>query len=84
MCIDNYCPSYNITLNCQAVKVKLLTLNTTLKSQPLDQGIIKTFKTLYRKKNVRKIISGMDDKKSTKTDVIRAKNSLSKFFFLKP
>jgi len=84
LCTDDYRPSFNIKLNCQAVKVKLLTLNTILKSQPLDQGIIKTFKTLYRKKIMRKIISGMDDNKSTTTDVFRAKNSLSRIFFLKP
>ncbi|XP_025407157.1 tigger transposable element-derived protein 6-like, partial [Sipha flava] len=69
--IDN-CPAHNIIPNYQAIKVKFLPPNTTSKSQPLDQGIIKTFKTLYRKEIVRKIISDMDDEKSTVIDILQA------------
>jgi uncharacterized protein YfbU (UPF0304 family) len=74
---DN-CQAHNIISTCQAVKVNFLTPNTTSKSQPLDQGIIKTFKTLYRKEIVRKIISDMDDKKSTVIDILQAKRIVDK------
>lgn len=50
------CSAHNIIPNYQAVKVKFLPPNIISKSQPMDQGIIKTFKTLYRKEIVRKII----------------------------
>jgi len=75
--IDN-CPAHNIILNCQAVKVKFLPPNTTSKSQPLDQGIIKTFKTLYRKEIVRTILSDMDDEKSTSIDILQAMRIVDK------
>lgn len=75
--IDN-CPAHNIIPTCQAVKVKFLPPNTTSKSQPLDQGIIKTFKTLYRKEIVRKIISDMDDEKSTVIEILQAMRIVDK------
>lgn len=66
------CPAYNIISNCQAIKVKFVPPNTTLKSHPLDQGIIKMFKTLYIMEIVRKIISHMDDDISTVIDILQA------------
>ncbi|XP_025197064.1 tigger transposable element-derived protein 6-like [Melanaphis sacchari] len=69
--IDN-CSAHNSLPNCQAVKVKFLPQNPNSKLQPLNQGIIKTFKTLYRKEIVRKIISDMDDEKSTVIDILQA------------
>lgn len=54
--------------NCEAhsdiklsnVKVKFLPANTTSLIQPLDQGIIKCFKTLYRKNLVRHLIAQVE------------------------
>ncbi|XP_050061779.1 tigger transposable element-derived protein 4-like [Aphis gossypii] len=60
------------------IKVKFLPPNTTSKSQPLDQRIIKTFKTLYREEIVRKIISDMDDEKSTVIDILHAMRIVDK------
>ncbi|XP_060846175.1 tigger transposable element-derived protein 6-like [Rhopalosiphum padi] len=76
--MTNNCLAHNIIPNCQAIKVKFLPPNTTSKSQPLDQGIIKTFKTLYRKEIVRKIISDMDEEKSTVIDVLQAMRIVDK------
>lgn len=44
--IDN-CPAHDIIPNLDSVKVQFLPLNTISKLQPLDQGIIHNFKTLY-------------------------------------
>ena len=41
---------------------EFLSLNTNLKLQPLDQGIIQSFKTEYYKEHVRKLISAIEDR----------------------
>jgi uncharacterized protein YfbU (UPF0304 family) len=76
----DYCSAHNIIPTCQAVKVKFLSPNTTSKLQPLDQGIIKTFTTLYKKEIVRKIISDMDDEKSTAVDILQAMRIVDKIW----
>lgn len=70
--IDN-CTAHNIipaSLHC--VKVQFLPPNTTSKLQHLDQGIIKNFKTLYRKEVVRQIVSDIEDGKQTSIDILQA------------
>ncbi|XP_025410675.1 tigger transposable element-derived protein 6-like [Sipha flava] len=78
--MTDYCSAHNIIPTCQAVKVKFLSPNTTSKLQPLDQGIIKTFTTLYKKEIVRKIISDMDDEKSTAVDILQAMRIVDKIW----
>ena len=46
--LDN-CPSHPI-VELSHTKLVFLPKNTTSKTQPLDQGIIKTLKTLYHKR----------------------------------
>ena len=58
------------------IKLQFFPPNTTAKLQPLDQGIIRTFKTYYRKQVVKHIIAccattqTSDDIKMTPLDAI--------------
>lgn len=61
--IDN-CTAHNDIPKLNAIKVQFLPANTTSKLQPLDQGIIKNFKTLYRKEVVRHILSNTEEEKA--------------------
>lgn len=54
--LDN-APCHPIDMDLTHVKLQYFPPNTTAKLQPLDQGIIKTFKTLYRKRLVKHIIT---------------------------
>lgn len=69
--IDN-CTAHNLIPPLKAVKVKFLPPNTTSKLQPLDQGIIKNFKTCYRKEVVRKMISDMEQQFASPINVLHA------------
>lgn len=58
--IDN-CTAHNNTSNLSHVKVEFLPANTTSKLQPLDQGIIKNFKTFYRKEVVQLLLNSIEE-----------------------
>lgn len=58
--IDN-CGSHKNLPTTKNVTVKFLPPNTTSKLQPLDQGIIRSFKAEYRKALVQKLISAIED-----------------------
>jgi hypothetical protein len=47
----NNCTAHNDIPELNAIKVQFLPANLTSKLQQLDQGIIKNFKTLYRKES---------------------------------
>jgi len=53
--VDN-CPAHPIVPDLSNVTVKHLPPNTTSRLQPLDQGIIKTFKSHYRKYLLKSIL----------------------------
>lgn len=61
--IDN-CTAHNDIPELDAIKVQFLPANTTSKLQPLDQGIIKNFKTLYRKEVVKHILTSIEEEKN--------------------
>lgn len=54
--LDNI-PCQLCDVNLSTVKLRYFPPNTTAKLQPLDQGIIKRFKTHYRKNFVKHIIA---------------------------
>ena len=58
--LDN-CPAHppaeNLVSRCGKIRVSYLPKNTTSKIQPLDQGIISTFKMLYRRELMKKIVN---------------------------
>jgi len=57
--IDN-CTAH-CTINLKSVRIEFLPPNTTSKLQPMNQGIIQNFKTLYRKEIIRKIVYDIDE-----------------------
>lgn len=54
------------------MKLEFLPPNTTSKLQPLDMGIIKNFKTFYRKEVIRKILTDMESGKKNSINVLDA------------
>ena len=61
--IDN-CPAYPHIVNLKAIKLYFLPPNISSKTQPIDQGVIRSLKTKYRKNVVRKIIQSVEKKKT--------------------
>ena len=61
--IDN-CPAHPHIDYLKAIKLYFLPSNTTSKTQPMDQGVIRSLKAKYRKNVVRKIIQSVEKKKT--------------------
>lgn len=71
MFVDN-CSAHGDIPTLKNVKVQFLPPNTTSKLQPLDQGIIKNFKVLYRKEVVRQYLRDIEEKNPTTINVLNA------------
>ena len=67
--VDN-CPAHSIVPNLKAVTVHFLPPNTTAALQPMDQGVIKCFKSWYRKLLLGKMVDCMDSGMDFKVDVL--------------
>ena len=61
--IDN-CPAHPEIENLKAIKLFFLPPNTTPLTQPMDQGVIRSLKAIYRKIVVREIIQCVEDNES--------------------
>ena len=61
--IDN-CPVHPHIDNLKAIKLYFLPPNTTSKTQPMDQGVIRSLKAKHRKNVVRKITQSVEKKKT--------------------
>ena len=61
--IDN-CPAHLHIDNLKAIKLYFLQPNNTSKTQPTEQGVIRSLKAKYRKNVVRKIIQSVEKKKT--------------------
>lgn len=76
--IDN-CGAHNNIPYLSHVTVQFFPANTTSKLQPLDQGIIKNFKTLYRKEIIQKLILDIEkDKQISPVNLLDAVRFISK------
>lgn len=69
--IDN-CTAHGDIPKLTNIMINFLPPNTTSKLQPLDQGIIQSFKTNYRKEVVRQFLSDMEQNTPTKINVLDA------------
>ncbi|KAL4153779.1 hypothetical protein QTP88_001612 [Uroleucon formosanum] len=69
--VDN-CAAHNNPPTLSNVRIEFLPANTTSKLQPLDQGIIKNFKLLYRKEIVSEFLACLDNNDSPKVTVLTA------------
>lgn len=56
--------------NMKAIKLFLVQANLIHVTQPMDQGIIKSFKYFYRKNSVLKMISSLNESKKFKTSIL--------------
>ncbi|KAK3714119.1 hypothetical protein QZH41_001367 [Actinostola sp. cb2023] len=57
------------------IQIEFLPKNTTSRTQPLDAGIIKTWKTYYRRKLLRYVVGQMDGEK-TASEIVKSVNLL--------
>ncbi|GFR62040.1 tigger transposable element-derived protein [Elysia marginata] len=65
--LDNCRAHPQVISGVRAISIFFLPPNTTSPIQPCDQGIIKNFKTIYRKLVLQKFISSFDETGSTNT-----------------
>lgn len=66
------------TCRRERVKDQFLPANTTSQLQPLDQDIIKNFKTFYRKEVVKKMITDMEQNTVSSINVLQAMRMVDK------
>ncbi len=57
--VDN-CPAHPTISNLKAINLVFLPPNTTCKTQPMDQGVIRSIKAFYRGATVRKYIDAVE------------------------
>lgn len=81
MFIDN-CTAHGEVPNLKNIKIKYLPPNTTSKLQPLDQGIIQSFKMQYRKEVVRRFLADVERQTPTTIDVLQAMWMIAKAWSL--
>lgn len=79
--IDN-APCHKITVELSSVKIEFLPANTTAISQPLDQGIIRSFKSYYRQILLRKQIIAIE-KGINVRNFIKSISLLDVMFYIK-
>ena len=76
--IDN-CPAHPNVDNLKAIQLVFLPPNTTSKTQPVDQGVIRALKAFYRTNVARRQIKYVDEGKTTpKINILQAMRMLVK------
>ena len=76
--IDN-CPAHPNVDNLKAIQLVFLPPNTTSRTQPMDQGVIRALKAFYRTNVVRRQIKYVDEGKTTpKINILQAMRMLVK------
>uniref|UniRef100_A0A914DVE0 DDE-1 domain-containing protein n=1 Tax=Acrobeloides nanus TaxID=290746 RepID=A0A914DVE0_9BILA len=69
--VDNSCP-HKSTLKLSHIELKLLPANTTARSQPLDQGIIRNIKFHYKRILLNKIVNALDNNQEFQLNLFKA------------
>ncbi|XP_050406602.2 tigger transposable element-derived protein 4, partial [Patella vulgata] len=70
-------------LELSNVKLQFFPANTTSKPQPMDQGIIETFKKHYRKRQLEHVIMQMEkDTTSTNTEILKCLDILTVIYWI--
>ncbi|XP_008180511.1 tigger transposable element-derived protein 6-like [Acyrthosiphon pisum] len=72
MFVDNCTAHNNNPPTLSNVRIEFLPTNITSKLQPLDQGIIKNFKVLYRKEIVSEFLACLDNNDFPKVTILTA------------
>ena len=72
MIVDNSCPAHPQIRGLRSIELVFLPRNTTSKTQPMDQGVIQSFKTHYRKRVILRHMKALDEKKEFSLDVLKA------------
>ena len=75
--VDN-CPAHPKIEGLKAVELVFLSPNTTSKTQPMNQGVIRSLKAKYRRKIIRRLIRAVDTKKAFPKTSILDKNCFRK------
>lgn len=69
--VDN-CSAHHTTCELENIALKFLPANTTAKLQPLDQGIIKSFKVGYRRRLIDRLLVNLRMGTELKVDLLGA------------
>ena len=77
--IDN-CPAHNLIGTYSNIEIHFLPPNTTSKIQPMDQGVINSFKTKYRQCSVNKYLAAIERKEDLKNISINIKEAIDMGF----
>lgn len=75
--VDN-CPAHPALGNLKSIKLVFLPPNCTSVLQPLDQGVIRSFKCHYRKFVLRKVIINMEAEQTSSISVLDAVDLMKK------
>ncbi|XP_017466100.1 PREDICTED: tigger transposable element-derived protein 6-like [Rhagoletis zephyria] len=81
-CVGDNAASHPKELDLTNIKICFLPPNTTAVSQPLDQGIIQNFKTLYRSLVLKHLITKIGDTSSA-SELSKSINVLEAVYFIK-
>ncbi|KAM7308475.1 tigger transposable element-derived protein 6 [Ixodes scapularis] len=69
--VDN-CTADHTDVPLSNIKLKFLAPNTTSRLQPLDQGIIRTFKSIYKRRLIKRLLIKLRMNQDLKIDVLGA------------
>ena len=74
--VHNY-PAHNIVDGLKAIELIFLPPDATSKTQPMDQGVIRSLKAFYRHSIIKRYITSIDGGRSTKFNMLEAMTLLT-------
>lgn len=73
--IDN-CPAHNLTGNFSNIEIQFLPPNTTSVLQPMDQGVINSFKSHYRRRLVNRYLAAIENRQDVNSIKINIREAI--------